>query len=175
MNFQDVANLATVAGALALVVSTWLLFHELRINNKLVRAANTQALVALSSPFTLSLIQDRALAGLSLQGAENFNALDTADRYRYQCLLTWWLVYIENVYYQWRQGLLDDMSYEPWATELSLFIQNHRLSAHWDALRRQFQESFAHYVDHLIAKGPPTANGTAAAYEAQGSLPATTG
>src|SRR5580658_2169104 len=145
MNFQDIANLATVAGAFALVASTWLLFHELRINNKLVRAANTQALVALSSPFTLSVIQDRALASLSLQGAENYQALDTADRYRYQCLLFWWLVYYENVYYQWQQGLLDDISYEPWAIELSLFIQNHRISAHWATLRRQFQEKFACY------------------------------
>lgn len=151
MNLQDITNLFTVAGAVALIVSAWLLFHELRTNNRLVRAANTQSLVALSSPFHLCLIQDRKLAEMQVHGAAQYEAMDEIDRYRYQGLLIWWLVYHENVYYQWRQGLLDDASYAPWAVELELFIEQHRLGDRWDTMRRQFQTEFAEHVSRLIA------------------------
>jgi len=152
MSLIDLANLSTVIGAFALVVSAWLLFHELRTNNKLVKAANTQSLVALSSPFNLSLIQDRNLADLYTRGAAQYDTLDAVDQYRYKCLLKWWLIYYENVFYQWQQGMLDDLSYEPWATDLKLFIAQHNLRAHWKEIRNQYQVGFADHISRQIAE-----------------------
>jgi hypothetical protein len=152
MNLQDWASLATIIGAAALVVSAGLLFHELRINNKLVRAANTQSLVELSSPHHVSLLQDRQLAELFVHGSQKYKDMDEVDRYRYKALLTWWLIFYENIYYQWRQGLLDDHTYKPWAAELRLFIRRHELQTHWDKMGHLFQDEFAQHVREQAAE-----------------------
>jgi hypothetical protein len=151
ITLKDCADLATVVGAVSLVVSAWLLFQELRTNNKLVKAANTQSLVGLSSPFNLSLIQDRNLAELSVRGASQYETMDHVDQYRYKCLIHWWLIYYENVYYQRQQGMLDKLSYEPWATEMLQFIQEHRLDLHWNEMRSQYQVDFAEHISRVIA------------------------
>jgi hypothetical protein len=152
MNLQEWASVATIIGSAALVISAWLLFHELRISNKLVRAANTQSLVELSSPHHVSLLQDRQLAELFVHGSQQYKDMDEVDRYRYKALLTWWLIFYENIYYQWQQGLLDDNNYKPWAAGLRLFIRRHQLQAHWDEMGRLFQDDFAQYVREQAAE-----------------------
>ena len=63
-NFSNISNLFQIAGSASLVVSVLFLFRELRENNRLTRAANVQALVGLSGPFYMALVQDRQLAEL---------------------------------------------------------------------------------------------------------------
>ena len=48
--FKTVVDVSTVLGSLSLVVTVLLLIREVRENNKLVRAANAQALVEISGP-----------------------------------------------------------------------------------------------------------------------------
>jgi hypothetical protein len=158
MTLADMSNIAQIVGAAALVVSALLLLHELRESNRLTRAGNTQALVGLSSPYHMGLIQDRKVAEFYVHGARDVGKMDEVDRYRYQTLLVWWLVFHENAYYQWRRGWLDNRSYKPWSNELKQFIQHHNLGLHWDRMRQGFQDDFARYVDRLIREGDePTA------------------
>src|SRR5687768_3898803 len=97
MELKVVSEYAQILGGVALVISVILLILELRVNNRLVRAANTQALVSLSSPFNLALIQDRKMAEFFARGASHLSQMDEVDRYRYKTLLIWWLIFHENV------------------------------------------------------------------------------
>src|SRR5262249_16805160 len=87
LTLVDVTNIATILGSVSLVASVWLLFRELRENNKLTRASNTQTLVEMSSPFYLGLIQDRQMAEIYLRGARALEEMDEVDRYRYKSLI----------------------------------------------------------------------------------------
>jgi hypothetical protein len=150
LTLVDVTNVATIMGSLSLVVSVWLLFRELRENNKLTRAANTQTLVELSSPFFLGLIQDRNMAEIYLRGARALEEMDEVDRYRYKSLIVWWLVFHENIYYQWRNGLLDHHSYKPWANDLKTFIALQKIGALWEEMRYLFQDEFAEHISEIL-------------------------
>jgi hypothetical protein len=150
LTLVDVTNVATIMGALSLVVSVWLLFRELRENNKLTRAANTQALVELSSPFFLGLIQDRNMAEIYLRGARALEEMDEVDRYRYKSLIVWWLVFHENIYYQWRNGLLDHHSYKPWANDLKTFIALQKIGPLWEEMKYLFQDEFAEHISEIL-------------------------
>jgi hypothetical protein len=150
VTLREIADLATVVGGFALFVSVILLIFELRTNNRLARAANTQALVGLSSPFNMALVQDRKVAELCIQGAERFHELDEIDQYRYHSLLTWWLILHENIYYQWRKKLLDDRSFKPWASDLRDFVKRQNLRAHWPKMMGLFQSQFARYIHRLL-------------------------
>jgi hypothetical protein len=151
---QDLANVSLVVGGLVAVLSIWILFRELRENNKLTRASNTQALVELSAPFYLGLIQDRQMAELYARGASSWDDMDDVDRNRYKSLLVWWLVFHENVYYQFRNGLLDNHSYKPWAKDLVQFTHEQGVGRHWPAMRHLFQDEFAIHVSRIL-EAPP--------------------
>jgi hypothetical protein len=151
MDLQDITNVASILGSLALVVSVIILIRELRAGNKLIKASNTQALVQLSSPFQMGLIQDRQMAQLCARGSRSFDDLDDIDQYRYRSLVTWWLVFHENVYYQWKQGLLDDHTYKPWAKDLRVFLRDQNLGRLWAKMEDMFQDEFANHVSGLIS------------------------
>jgi len=152
MDLTEIGTIANILGSLSLVVSVLLLLKELHESNKLIRASNTQTLVQLSSPFYMGLIQDRKMAELYVQGAQNFGAMDEVDRYRYRTLLIWWLIFHENAYYQWRKRLLDSRSYKPWGNDLQVFIQQQNLGVHWQGMKDVFQDGFAQHMADLIRK-----------------------
>ncbi len=107
MALSDLASIAIIAQGVLFIVSIGLVWYQLRENTKLVRAANTQKLVELSTPFYFQLAQDRALIELWNQATQRFDELDDIDKQRYFNLLTWWLMLHENIYHQWRNRLID--------------------------------------------------------------------
>jgi hypothetical protein len=150
--FDAIVGVSQVAGSLALVASVLLLFRELRETNRLTRAANAQAMVGLSAPFYMALMQDRPLAELFTRSPRDFARLDDVDRYRYRNMLIWWLIFHENVFYQHRQGLLDSHTFKPWARDLEAFLARQDLASHWDELKGLFQDEFAGFVSDLLAE-----------------------
>src|SRR5262249_39066284 len=108
------------------------------------------ALVEMSAPFYMGLIQDRKMAELYLHGGRDDSKMDEVDRYRYRSLVSWWLVFHENAYYQWRKGLLDGRSYKPWANDLKLFIMQQNVAEQWKEMKLLFQDDFARHVTGLI-------------------------
>jgi hypothetical protein len=127
-----------------------LLTKQLNLQTELAKAANTQALVGLSSPFNLSLIQDSQMAKLWIEGAEEFESYGKVDKFRYQTLLFWWLILHENVYYQRQKGLLDEVMYAAWEYDLRRFITRQNVQRHWDGLKNLFQQEFAEHVGQVL-------------------------
>ncbi len=139
-----------IVEAIVVLISLVFIWQELRLNNRLARAANNQALVELSSPFNLQLIQDREMAELWAADAQQVDSFDRVDANRYKDLITWWLILHENIYYQWQNGLLDDVSYLPWERDLKGFVRAKNLERRWDGMKWAFQEAFAAHIDVMI-------------------------
>ncbi|HVS36824.1 MAG TPA: hypothetical protein VMS17_14785 [Gemmataceae bacterium] len=154
--FLLVSNLFQIAGSASLVVSVLLLLREIRENNRLTRAANVQALVSLSGPFYMALVQDRQLAELCARGIKGAE-FDEVDRQRYHHLLICWLTFYENIFYQRRQGLLEPHAFEPWRRELEMFLRRQRVAAHWNDIKDLFQTEFAAYVVAVLQGDAATA------------------
>lgn len=152
ITLSGLASIATIAEAIFVIISVLLIWRELRENVKLAKAANTQSLVELSSPFNLQLVQDRQMAELWVHGTAKFAEMDEVDKCRYENLLVWWLILHENIYYHWRSGLLDEASYEPWARDLEHFVSAKNLGQHWGQMGSVFQPEFAAHVHQLIEK-----------------------
>ena len=150
MSLSDLASIAIIVQGFLFVVSIGLVWYQLRENTKLVRAANTQNLVELSSPFYLQLAQDRALTELWRQATERFDELDEIDKERYFNLLTWWLMLHENIYHQWRNKLVDEDTYSSWTRDLEYFARRQQLGNHWTRLNSYFEVSFAEHVTTII-------------------------
>jgi len=150
MSLSDLASIAIIVQGFLFVISIGLVWYQLRENTKLIRAANTQNLVELSTPFYLQLAQDRALTELWQQATQRFDELDEIDRGRYFNLLTWWLMLHENIYHQWRSKLVDEDTYSSWTRDLEYFARRQQLGNHWTRLNSYFEVSFAEHVTTII-------------------------
>jgi hypothetical protein len=149
---KDLADVATIFGSMSLVISVFILIRELRETNRLARASNAQAMVEISGPFYLTMVQDRQLAELFARSAEGYAEMDEIDRRRYRRLLVWWLIFYENIFYQRKQRLLDRHTFKPWWRDLQIFLRDQNVSQHWEGLKPLFQEEFAEQVSELIAE-----------------------
>jgi len=150
MDWEKAANIATVVEAIVVTVSILFIWKQLRQQTKLTRIANTQALVAISSPFNLELIKDPEMAALWVKGAKDYGTFDEVRQYQYKSLLIWWLIFQENIFYQKKEGLLDEKIYVSWDYDLRFFVRQQNLSERWGELNNAFQAEFRGYVTGLI-------------------------
>ena len=148
------ADAASVILAIVVAISVIFIWKQLSQQTRLTKVANTQALVDLSAPFSIQLIQDRRTAELWVKGAREFEHFDEVDRHCYIMLLYWWLIFHENVFYQKQNDLLDHHIYASWAYDLKNFIKKQNLKAHWGELRASFQPEFCEHIDRLIESNP---------------------
>lgn len=98
---ETTAALASIIESLFVVVSVVLIVVQLRKQTELARAASSQSMFELSSPFNLELVRDRDFARLWLQGPD---AADAVDMFRHESLITWWLLLHENLQ-QYRRAI----------------------------------------------------------------------
>jgi len=152
MSLTDLASIAIIVQGMFFIASIGLVWYQLRENTRLVRAANTQKLVELSTPFYLQLAQDRALTDLWRQATRRFDELDEIDQARYFNFLTWWLMVHENIYHQWRSKLIDEDTYSSWTRDLEYFARSQQLANHWPRLNSYFESSFAEHVTAIIVR-----------------------
>jgi hypothetical protein len=152
MTLSDIASIATIIEAIFVMISVYFIWRELRENVKLTRASNNQALVEISSPFNMQLIQDRHMAEMWVSGAKKYAEMDDVDKYRYKSLLIWWLILHENIYYQYLGGLLDRSAYMAWDYDLDEFVHTHKLWFYWEEMKSNFQADFATHVSQITEK-----------------------
>jgi hypothetical protein len=152
MALSDLASIAIIVQGLLFIISIGLLWYQLRENTKLIRAANTQKLVELSTPFYLQLAQDRSLTELWSQAPQHIDELDELDKTRYNNLLTWWLMLHENIYHQWRNKLIDGETFSSWTRDLEYFASRQQLANRWTQLNGYFEASFAEHVTVILAR-----------------------
>jgi hypothetical protein len=157
--FTSLGNIAVFVQALFFILSIYFIWRQLREtrrqvqeNTDLTRAANTQKLVELSSPFNLMLIQNRDVVGLWLQGDSQFDTMDPTDKERYYNLLMWWLILHQNIYHQWKKGLMDKDTYDNWTRDLKYFLTTKNTTRFMNMWRDIFETSFVKHIDELIVE-----------------------
>ncbi len=156
MTLADLANISTIAQAILVIVSLGFIWHQLRQSTKLAKAANSQALVEHAASFNAMLIQSSELAKLWYLFGQNIS--DAISVVRYRELLVQWLIFHENIYYQWRKGLLDSETYNSWLEDLKHTVSNHNLELVSKDVRKIFPGKFGNHILELkdtVAISPP--------------------
>jgi hypothetical protein len=147
----DATKIASIAESIFVIISVLLIVIQLRKQTELARAANSQKAFELSSPFNLELIRDRDFARLWLKGPD---ASDELDQFRHETLLIWWLLLHENIYYQWKRGLLEKEAYLAWEQDLRDFVERTRLAQVWPTIQKFYQKTFAVHVSEIVGATP---------------------
>jgi hypothetical protein len=151
---QALTNVISIVQGVFVIISVFFIWYQIRERNRLSRAAISQSLIELSSPFLIRLSEDRQLAELWVNGTKNYETMDEVQQFRYQQLLFWWLILHENIYYQYHNGLVDEKLYQGWNVELQEFIRAKRIGLFWERdMKRFFRTEFRQAVERMISLG----------------------
>jgi len=151
---MSLSNIAVILQALLVIASIYFIWRQLRESTRLARATNTQALVSIASQFYLPVMQDPDVARIWQQGYIDWNKLNEIDKFRYRHMLLWWLIFHENIYYQWKNELIDEDTYKTWSCDFKEIFLQSNLKQLWEDILNNtvFQPSFVNYLHQLMQK-----------------------
>ena len=107
-SLADLANLAEIVGAIAIIISLVYVGQELRANTAAVKAASLQSITNSSSASMLAVVESRDFADIRLQGDQDPTQLSEADKLRYVLYQRQMWLHFQNVWTQWKLGVIDD-------------------------------------------------------------------
>lgn len=155
--------IATWIQTFAVVASLIFIGCQLKQQIKLSRAANSQAFVALGQPLNLRMTEpDMAKLWLKKEQAAQNKAEVPEDEIaesQFVAMLANYLVFYENVFVQYQQGLVDKEVFALWDRDLENFIVTEPIESFWEKSKDAYQEQFRDHVDQLIAKKHPSPSG----------------
>jgi hypothetical protein len=108
LSLSDLANLAEVVGAVAIVVSLIYVGQELKANTAAVQAASLQSITNSSAISLLAVAESGELAAIRVQGDADPTQLSETDRLRYILYQRQVWLHFQNVWTQWQLGVFDD-------------------------------------------------------------------
>lgn len=147
MTWEKAAYISTVLQLLVVIVSVILIRKQLQTQTALARVANTQALVALVSPFNLEMAQNKDMAELWIIGAEEWDTLSKEKKQQYESMLRWWFIFYENIFFQAERGLLDSAIFAAWKQDLDVFVEEQLVEKHWSGLSAKYHKNFVDYLN----------------------------
>ena len=147
MTLNELASWSTIIQTVFVVISLIFIWRQLKQSTELAKAANVQALVEHASSFNSMLIQDEEISRLWYSYGNNLKK--AADIQRYRELIVQWLIFHENVYYQYSKGLLDRHLYQAWREELKYVVHTQKLAYVTDDLELFFPSGFGKHILEL--------------------------
>lgn len=157
MSLEQVAHISTIVQAILVTASLIFIWFQLRQSVELTKAANAQALVEHFTDFSALLMKNPEVA--SLWYAKGKGLKKEEDFQRYRELLVLWLIFHENVYYQYSKRLLDHQIYQSWHFDLRDIVRGHNLSMLGIDLPQLFPGEFGQHLLHLQQQEGDTGGG----------------
>ena len=147
MSLSDWADVSTIAQAILVTLSLFVIFYQLREGAKLARAANVQALTEQAATFNAFLYENEDLSNIWYSYGQNLES--NIKRQRYREMIVQWLIFHQNIHYQLSKGLLDKEVYEPWLNDLESTIRKHNVDVASPDLQAFFPGAFGQHLTNL--------------------------
>lgn len=154
MNWDAIAAISETIGAIAVVVTLIYLAIQIRQNTKSIRGSTLQANTAVWSAMFCSMANEDIAIAYAL-GSAGKAEIKTVQYTQFFLVCRAMFVSFENQYYQYRQGLLDESTYQGYQRSISaqlLAFPGFRIW--WQQNRDVFSQEFVAYVDELVEETP---------------------
>jgi len=155
-SLNQLANLAEVVAAAAIVISLVYVGKELRANTAAVEAVSLQSITNASSASMLAVVESRELAEVRLQGDRDPSQLSEADRLRYLLYQRQMWLHFQNVWTQWKLGVFPDDVWVGYRHVICDDMVGTPAEKQWwrEVHRYALSEDFAFLVESCGERGP---------------------
>jgi hypothetical protein len=147
IGLSEIAQLAEVVAAVAVVVSLIYVGREVQSNTAAIRAASLQGVANASGEILLTVASDSALSRIRQLGSRDISLLNEAEVYRYGTLIRQTLLTLQNVYFQNELRVLDPRVWAGYHRVICDLWSNAGVQATWDHHRHTLDPGFVGIVE----------------------------
>ena len=154
MTLTDLADIADLLAASGVIASLIYVGYQVKETRKAVRAATAQARTDLG----VQLISARwtsDIADLLVTSVDDPESLSKADKFKLKGFFTAHVRHCMNMFYQQREGLLDEFWSHGVARVAVYWIRNYPLMVdEWKSIRKTLPPEFVKFVNDELEKNP---------------------
>lgn len=161
MLLEQLAWLASVVSAIAIVASAIYASVQIRHNTVAVRASAFQQVVDSFAAISFDIAKDKRLVYLYLRAGHAFASLDEVERTQYSLMLLSFLRRAENVLFQSNIRMLHAEHWSGIRNSIEAILAPRGAQDCWYELRNRFNPEFRAFVDSLVAAPGLESSGSA--------------
>jgi hypothetical protein len=161
MLLEQLAWLASVVSAIAIVVSAIYASIEIRHNTVAVRASAFQQVVDSFAANSFDIAKDRRLVDLYLRAGKEFASLEEVERTQYSLMLLSFLRRAENVLFQSSIRMLHTEHWSGIRNSIEAILAPPGAQGCWCEIKGRFNPEFRAFVDSLVAAPSQESSGNA--------------
>ncbi len=147
MPLEQLANIAEVFGMLVVAITLVFLTVQMRQHTKAVHATTTHAVHDQTMKLYKSLSTDASLADLWVRGMHDPVSLSATETARF---IAYWhasILPMQNWFYQWREGVLDEAFWSSWSKVITDVYQMPGFKHFWQQRNKYFSDEFRNYME----------------------------
>jgi len=152
---EQLAWVASVVSALAILMSAIYASIQIRHNTVAVRAATFQQVVDSLAAISFDIAKDKDLVDLYLRAGKEFASLDEMERTRYSLMLLSLLRRAENVVFQSNIRMLNNEHWSGIRNSIEAILAPPGAQSCWSEMKNRFNPEFRAFVDSLVAARAP--------------------
>jgi len=154
MLLEQLAWLASVVSAIAIVVSATYASIQIRHNTLAVRASAFQQVINSFAAISFDIAKDRDLVELYLRAGKEFASLGEVERAQYSLMLLSFLRRAENVLFQSNTHMLHAEHWSGIRDSIKAILAPPGARVCWSEIKNRLNPEFRAFVDSLIAAQP---------------------
>lgn len=144
---SDIAQIAEIVAAAAIVISLVFVGKELQANTAAVRAASSQAMTGASSEILLTVASDPELSRIRRIGDRDPSALTEGEVYRYHTLIRQVWLTMQNAYVQNELDAIEPRVWRAYRRVVCTMWTNPGIRASWPVHREILDPDFSATVE----------------------------
>jgi hypothetical protein len=151
MSLGQLASIASMVSAVALIVSVIYVSVQIRHNTRAVRASAFQQVIESFAGISLDIAKDKTLVDLYLRASRDFVSLSEVERAQFSLLLLSFLRRAENVFFQTEIQLLETDHWSGIRESVKAIVTPPGARDCWSTIKSRMNPEFRAFVDTLIA------------------------
>jgi hypothetical protein len=152
MLLEQLAWLASVVSAIAIVVSAIYASVQIRHNTLAVRASAFQQVINSFAGISFDIAKDRNLVDLYLRAGKEFASLGEVERAQYSLMLLSFLRRAENVLFQSSTRMLQTEHWSGIRNSIKAILAPTGARVCWSEIKNRLNPEFRAFIDSLIAE-----------------------
>ncbi len=157
MPLEQLANIAEVFGMLVVAITLIFLTVQMRQNTKILHSSATHSVHdQVGTQIYRPLAMDHSLADLFVRGLDDPSCLSTVETGRFFAFWMNALFTVQNWFYQWREGALDEAFWTSWSKILTNIYASPGFRLFWEQRKYLFTEEFTNYCETEMFSKQPT-------------------
>lgn len=144
VNWAAIEGIASVAGAVGVVISIVFLIYEVRRNAHAIEGATVQSLMSLERE-VFSLLAENA--ELMTKGGRNPASLNEVEAYQYERGVGAYMSLIYSAYIQHKRDLVEDEVWDAYLSALERHMQAPGFADTWTRIGAGYPKSFQDVID----------------------------